>query len=64
MHNFIPSILDDKDKLITDGKEINKVFTNFCQELYTSQWEVSIEKHDRLFSSLQIPFFSTMIGTL
>lgn len=57
--NFIPSILDGKDKLITDGKEINKIFTNFYQELYTSQGEVPIENYDRFFSSLQIPCLST-----
>lgn len=31
--NLIPSIFDDKDKLITDGKEIYKVFTKFHKEL-------------------------------
>lgn len=31
--NLIPSIFDDKDKLITDGKEIYKVFTKFYKEL-------------------------------
>lgn len=55
MQNCIPSIFDDKDKLITDGKEINKA----NQELYTSQGEVPFGKYDQFFPSLQIPCIST-----
>ncbi len=57
--NIIPSIFKTQNKLITGKKEINKVFCDFYQKLYTSQGEVTTDEYEQFFSTIEMPCISS-----